>query len=499
MMTKIKSAIEQFLYLPAYLFILSIYPVLEIYARNVHGIPPGDLLRPLVLSLIIPLVFYAIFRWITRQHLTSALAATSIVFFFFNYGHARSFLYSYGIIIGTSWLAALWLALLLATLIWFVPALAKLQNEAVSPAINLAAVILLLIPLTRLVIYHISLALPLERTKPEAIELQVNADSPDIYYIIVDGYTRSDVMKAEYGYDNSPFIQSLQDIGFYTAMCSQSNYGLTSLSVSSSLNLDYIQNISPSFDPTKTDLLPAFKLLRSNTVKNSLKASGYNVVAFASGFYWVEWRNADYYFSPTKEPISEFEIVILFSSYARLLDDFGIVNLDDWHAEHYRNRTRLVLNSFEDLMNIPSPKFVFIHIIAPHEPFAFDRNGNPVSPDKLNSLEGYAGQAEFIGTALLPKLKMLVEESNTKPVIILQGDHGRLGDKPENLLKILNTYYLPGPSNEILYPSISPINTFRVVLNSYFGTDYPLLDDISYYSSLTRKYDFKIIPNECQP
>ena len=33
-----------------------------------------------------------------------------------------------------------------------------------------------------------------------------------------------------------------------------------------------------------------------------------------------------------------------------------------------------------------------------------------------------------------------------------------------------------------LYPTITPINSFRVVFNSYFGTNYPLLEDQSYYA-----------------
>jgi hypothetical protein len=496
-MERARAAIEHFLYLPAYVIMFSVYPALEMYASNVHGIPAGDLIRPLAVSLALVFVVYLIFRLTVRRPLTSALATVSIAFFFFNYGHIRNFLYANGIIISKAALASIWLALLLVMLVWIISASAGWQNENIAPAMNLTTIILLLFPLVRLGIYHSTSAMPLERKIPETIQLQTNANSPDIYYIILDGYTRSDVMKSDYGYDNTPFLTSLQEMGFYVAECSQSNYGLTSLSVSSSLNLDYVQNISSVFRPDETDLLPAFKLLRSNTVRNSLAAAGYNVIVFASGFHWIEWRDADQFISPPKEPLSEFEIVILFSTYARLLDDFGIINLDDLHAEHYRNRTRLILNSFDDLLDIPSPKFVFIHVIAPHEPFAFDKNGSPISPDKVNNRNGYAGQAEFISNAIAPNLKKLVEESPTPPVIILQGDHGRLGDQPENLLKILNAYYLPGEHSQALYPSISPVNTFRVVLNSYFGTDYPLLEDISYYSRLTRKYDFTVIPNEC--
>ena len=35
--------------------------------------------------------------------------------------------------------------------------------------------------------------------------------------------------------------------------------------------------------------------------------------------------------------------------------------------------------------------------------------------------------------------------------------------------------------NKLLYDSISPVNTFRLVFNYYFDTNYELLNDLSYY------------------
>jgi hypothetical protein len=48
---------------------------------------------------------------------------------------------------------------------------------------------------------------------------------------------------------------------------------------------------------------------------------------------------------------------------------------------------------------------------------------------------------------------------------------------------ILNAYYLPGGEDRWLYPSISPVNSFRVVLNAYFGADLPFLPDATYFTS----------------
>jgi hypothetical protein len=57
-------------------------------------------------------------------------------------------------------------------------------------------------------------------------------------------------------------------------------------------------------------------------------------------------------------------------------------------------------------------------------------------------------------------------------------------------ISILNAYYLPGVDSSQLYDSISPVNTFRLIFNTYFGEDYELLDDRTYYSPYWQPYDF---------
>ena len=66
----------------------------------------------------------------------------------------------------------------------------------------------------------------------------------------------------------------------------------------------------------------------------------------------------------------------------------------------------------------------------------------------------------------------ILSKSDVAPIIILQGDHG-------NEHKILNAYYFPREDYDLLYETISPINSFRIVFNLYFDADYELLEDES--------------------
>jgi hypothetical protein len=55
----------------------------------------------------------------------------------------------------------------------------------------------------------------------------------------------------------------------------------------------------------------------------------------------------------------------------------------------------------------------------------------------------------------------------------------------------LNAIRLPGAAPELLYPAMSPVNTFRVILNQYFGTSLGLLPDRSYFSTTSQPLEFQ--------
>jgi hypothetical protein len=173
------------------------------------------------------------------------------------------------------------------------------------------------------------------------------------------------------------------------------------------------------------------------------------------------------------------------------------------------------LHTFSKLAKVHSingPKFVFSHIFSPHPPYLFGTNGETVhGSDLFNPLvnpyketENYLNQLIFI----TKKIKVLIDEilmkSKVPPIIILQSDHGPRSTFPkdvtlprqptEKMLKeifgIFNAYYLPSSGSDLLYESITPVNTFRLVFDFYFNTNYGLLDDRSYYSTYENPYEF---------
>jgi hypothetical protein len=188
--------------------------------------------------------------------------------------------------------------------------------------------------------------------------------------------------------------------------------------------------------------------------------------------------------------------------------------LDTAYTEH-RNNILFAFDALEKIPSLPGHKFVFVHILAPHEPFVFGPNGEVVGrqyPFSLNfDLEtedrgvyrqGYRNQVQYVNSRILPILQKIIASSKTPPVIVIQGDHGPLArvSSENGRMTILNAYYFPGGGDKKLYPTITPVNTFRLILNTYLGTQLSLLDDASYFFD-TGNNVFRLTPNvrqDCQ-
>jgi hypothetical protein len=145
--------------------------------------------------------------------------------------------------------------------------------------------------------------------------------------------------------------------------------------------------------------------------------------------------------------------------------------------------------------------FVFAHFVIPHPPYRFGPNGEWLDGRPENLQTAYIGQVVFINREILQVIDTILAKSETPPIIIIQGDHGpppQLAPSSAHKMPILNAYYLPGvDADKVLYSAISPVNTFRVILNSYFEQDLPLLEDISYYAPPQDPDALELAPYSC--
>jgi hypothetical protein len=272
--------------------------------------------------------------------------------------------------------------------------------------------------------------------------------------------------------------------------------------------MDYLQNMSPKYNARNEDQSLIWNAIRYNTLEADLKYIGYTTVAFATGFSWSELDNSDVYISP--EPywssLTSFENLLLRTTPVRHLEDVGKLSLFNIDGERFRERTLLDYDSVTRLASMPGPKFVFMHIISPHPPFVFGPDGSDLIPsnfiDKNGNYtlakyqEGYREAIPFDDQELEKTISTLLSKSTRPLVIVLQTDTGPWFTSGSDQFAILNAYYMPGHTAQ-LYPGISPVNSFRVVLNAYFGANIPLLSDQSYYSPIPYIYNFSPVANSC--
>lgn len=475
-------------------------------AFNIEGMQANAALRSLLLSLAGTTVLLLLGRLLLRDWHKAALVASLIIALFFSYGHVYNFLESispFGIQIGRHrFLAPLWLGLFLVGF-W------RITNKAgdlrpITRRLNVIAGIILLFPLGQIGLFAIrslesASASAAAKSNFSQLQLPDGKIAPDIYYIILDGYARDDILQKFYQVDNTDFLRELEQMGFFVARCAQSNYAQTELSLASSLNSNYLEQLDERYSTGNTSRVGLPDFIQHSAARRELEQLGYKIYAFETGYEPTEIKDADQFLSPKSvQGTNDFENLLIRTTAGRVLAE-GVASLNirpDWEARDQAHRKR-VLYTLEKLPDLPAeggPKFVFAHIVSPHWPHVFGPNGEPVH-EHQDSATGYRNQVIFISKQILPVLTSIISNSPTPPIIVLQADHGSVIESPVRRMGILNAYYLPDGGKQILYESISPVNSFRVIFDYYFGGAAKRLEDTSYYSTYDKPFDYMQIPN----
>jgi hypothetical protein len=360
------------------------------------------------------------------------------------------------------------------------------------------------------------------------LEFSLNSereDLPDIYYILVDGYARADVLRDLFGHDNSEFLAALRALGFYVAERSASNHTSTFLGLATVLGLDYLEALDPAVKGRANRMARSQELgsdtaqrIKRSRVVAALRTAGYQIISIPTGRDRYVPDGADEYvtLASAERSLGEFERAILDMTPFPAL----VSTLPGENESESQTQRRRILYAIEQLGEMPSrsgPSFVFAHLMAPHPPFVFGPEGqerqlshqlfHDYSDPQIRAFAGaYADQVEFLNGRLLEVVSKLVEESAISPIIILQGDHGlRLfQDKgPDTIclvesFAILNALRLPGVPADRLYETISPVNTFRLIFDGYFGTSLGLLEDRSYFANRFGMFVFRDVSDRVE-
>ncbi len=329
-----------------------------------------------------------------------------------------------------------------------------------------------------------------------------DGEAPDIYYVVLDTYGSSRTLADVYHFDDEELISFLRDRGFYVATESVSNYPITFNSLASSLNMEYVNYLEEELGPASVDWEATARLVRTSAVMRALKTAGYRIVTFDSG-----WE-------PTRRSEVADRVVHPCWADSALLSLVEMTPLSFFWRDLERRSAR-VRCIFEELGRIDdgAPLFVFAHLTVPHPPFLFGPNGEWRDPAGVpfdggegeTYRQGYRDAVSFVNGRLRASVDRILVRAGGRAIVVIQGDHGP-ASSPEwkspgigfqrERFGILSAYRVPASIESRLYPSITPVNTFRLLLGRGAGGPHPLLPDRSFFCTYERPYSFREVTAE---
>ncbi len=487
-------------------FLFSANAVLIDWLSNSDQVQPYVVVLPLLLSLLVAGGLYLTARYVFKDRFLAGLLATVALLAFLHYGFIVDSLQGLPGAALLKWIPLLAAAAILAETF----AMARRHPgfaQRLNPVLNLVSavwVVMAVVPLVSAQLEVLSLrARYLEAQPANEVDTLPDASNRDVYYIILDGYGRSDELVTDYQFDNSSFIGELRQMGFVVPECTLSNYAFTALSLASSLNMQYMDDLGlgEREDHATVEYRELANAINYSGVQRRFERMGYRTVTVNNGIQWAQLNGADHLNpSGTASNVLEYSYHFLSKTAFRL---FPSPNLNLLGTVKYR-RTLEVLDALQTIPQSDGPTFAFIHILAPHAPFVFGQDGAYVRDWATSAVTDGAGyraqyrdEVTYLNGRLLDALAAIIAQSETPPVIVIQGDHSwSLSDQTQ--MQILNAYYLPDGGADRLYSQVTPVNTFRLVLDYYFGEENGLVEDRSYFSSLLESpYAFEEYAGNC--
>ncbi|MEA1926362.1 MAG: hypothetical protein U9M90_03960 [Patescibacteria group bacterium] len=497
-------------------FLFSAIPIMSLYYQNADQAKLSFMIPPLLVILAVIAFFFVLLKLFTKNTHRSAAILSVLIILFFSFGSCLNFNIVTAIlgkeIQFFQIYLTLWILFFFLSLFIIIKVIKSHKN--LTFVLNTISAVTFLMLVAQIIFFHITHP-ALIAQEQESSSIPQSEEFPDVYYIILDGYARADIMKDFFGYDNSNFISFLEEKDFFVAKDSHSNYPRTYYSMPSSLNYEYVNFLEKYYDEDLQDLSPLNELVQKNRVQKKFKEKGYTIVNIQS-----DWEIAN---------SIPYDIILgdshSFNEFDDKLIDMTPLKLCFLKKAIINSKRKKIQNAFDyipEISKISEPTFSYIHIVSPHPPFIFDEHGNPtdpsaltllldgcaylkIEPDRNDFAKKYGEQAHFITEKIKDVITLILQNSESDPIIIIQSDHGsRSSCDSKNPFKtdlneqfsILNAYHLPDSGKEMLYDSITPVNTFRIIFNILFKEKRNLLPDKIFFVSDELPYKFIEVTNK---
>lgn len=368
----------------------------------------------------------------------------------------------------------------------------------------------------------------LERGRPDphepfaAFPGKADANSPDVWHIVMDRYAGATTLKRVYGYDNSKFIAALRARGFNVGEDAYSNYAMTPISLASTLNADYLDRYTPKLG-NQEDVVPMFKAIEHSRAFDFFKKQGYEFV-FSGGWADVTIGNALTDRDINYRVLAEYPRILIDQSVPGAIGEMLDVPYTDGRLEQCE-REKYKFRELRKLASEPGRKMVFAHFLVPQPPYALKTDGtcqDLAEASKNTRRDNYIGQVEFANRELLALIDRIL--AGPRPAtILLHADEGPYPapfviDEPEHPVKYKKGEARPKVSkaHQREKTSIlmalrhsdgkpegdlkSAINAYPLILNHSFGAQIPLKPDRTFFFAKGNTYpNLKDITADLRP
>ena len=519
-------------------FLIAFFPIIAIYSVNIGFIQLEEFILPTLLIVGSAFLFFLCLKYILKNGKKAALIVSLSFIIFFSFGHVYNMLNQ--VSIGDTDLGSNIILLPIFTILFGIGSFFIIKTKATlgnaTSIVNAISVVFISVIVIMVGIETFGCdecliqqtsARQVDFFSDDKIDFSPYFEShsfsisesdslPNVYFIILDGYPRNDILEKHLNFDNSKFTNMLEQRGFHVAKNSFANYSFSGLSISSTMNMNYINFLADEIGEDSRDYNPIigkdFGLYADNQVVKNFKLMGYKVARIGTAtIYLHEIPLAD--LSPCHKTVHLMD--------NRLLHAVGNTSMIGYFIERWaeEQQRQITLCDFEELPKISGyfeePVFVWSHIMLPHFPLIFGPNGESITPGQslltMNHPE-YTGSGWDIKTQFVQQLQFSnkksmefidkILENEKQSIIIIQSDHGSAfgvnlqnptDDDAFQKLSNLSAIYFPDEKHrEMLTDDRTNVNTFRLVFNSYFGSDYEMLEDRTYWGlSIKKPFWFK--------
>jgi hypothetical protein len=484
---------------PIHHALIAAYPILFLLSNNLGEVDPREALLPTVAAAGLAVILFLLLRLARVSALRAALLVSILAVVVLLYGHLAAAVGPgiYGLPLLFGWLVAWTVAAFLVLVI-------QADLRRMTALLNVVSALLVGLALTTIgwhLITEPALYVGGQRVEASAPPAPSGAPRRDVYYLIVEDHgaprTLSQYLDVP---DDDGFYDWLADQGFDLLRETRSNYGRTPLSMASSMNMTYLDELAAAMGPDEASHRPLDQMVRESEATAFLKARGYSYVLLGSQYYLTA-RSPAADVNPTFAQTSDFMGVLTESTILPAIAN--VLGFEDELTDRRRNYDAAAwdLRTFPQLADLPGPKFVFMHLVLPHAPWVVDDAGRYVTEEadeQRSFTERYRAQWSFVHREMKSLIQGLLEgPEESRPIIILTTDEGpNPRDMPETennidwasatdaqldqKFAIFAAYYLPGVSDTCTYAGMSSVNTFRLVFDLYFDAKLPLLADRNY-------------------